>query len=469
VRKRFAALALIAACGGDAGLPPARSCQIARPALGLLHADGTRLADAMNRTIALRGVNAGGRAKTAPYAPFDFDPATSGDYDAKLAAYLDRAASWGIDAVRVTYSWQAAEPVEGTPDAQYLARFDALLDGAAARGLWTIVDFHQDVYAEPYCGDGFPSWTLTDPPAPHDDCPNWSVEYTGDTDVMHAFDAFWSDAGGVQTKYRAMWSALAARETGRAGVIGFEPINEPSQGTADLATWEQATLAPFYMSMAGELRAIGPQLVFVDTTGLEGTLGSTGLPDPHGDGIVLAPHSYDPRAAFGGPPSPDVTARLMPWATLGAQWNVPVVIGEMGIPVDNPFAALHLRRNLQALDTLPLAGATWWEYSVSAALWNAEHFSIVNPDGSETPLVAELARPYARALAGDTAVEAWDPDARRFTITYRPSADGAPTELAEPTRQAWRIGALGACVDEQAGVVLVQPDPGASEVSISIE
>jgi len=461
---------VVAACSGNnAGLPPAPRCQIALPARGLLHADGTRLADAMNRTVALRGVNAGGRAKTAPYAPFDFDPATPGDYDAKLAAYLDRAASWGIDVLRVTYSWQAAEPTEGAPDAAYESRYDALLDGAAARGLWTIVDFHQDVYAEPYCGDGFPSWTLTDPPAPHDDCPSWSTEYTNDTDVMHAFDAFWSDTGGVQTKYRAMWSALAMRETGRAGVIGFEPINEPSEGTAVLATWEQATLAPFYVAMAAELRAIGPQLVFVDTTGLEGTLGSTGLPDLHADGVVLAPHSYDARAAFGGPPSPDVEARLQPWADLGAQWNVPVVMGEIGIPIDNAFAAVHLQRNLVALDALPLSGAAWWEYSVSAALWNSEHFSIVNPDGSETPLVAELARPFARALAGTGAVEAWDPDARRYTITFEPSADGAPTELAEPSRQTWQIGAIGACVDEQPGVVLVQPDPGVSQVSVSIE
>jgi endoglycosylceramidase len=460
----------VAACGGgDSGLPPAPRCAIALPARGVLHADGTRLADAMNRTIALRGVSAGGRAKFAPYAPFEFDPATPGDYDAKLAAYLDRAASWGIDALRVTYAWQAAEPTEGAPDAAYQARFDALLDAAAARGLWTIVDFHQDVYAEPYCGDGFPAWTLTNPPAPHHDCAAWSNEYTGDTDVMAAFDAFWSDAGGVQTQYRAMWSALATRETSRAGVIAFEPINEPSEGTAVRATWETATLAPFYASMAAELRAIGPQLVFVDTTGLEGSLGSTSLPDPNADGVVLAPHSYDPRAAFGGPPSPDVAARLMPWAALGAQWNVPVVIGEMGIPIDNPFAAVHLRRNLAALDTLAIAGAAWWEYSVSADLWNAEHFSIVNPDGSETPLVAELARPYPRAVAGTDAASSWDPDARRFTITYTPSAGGAPTELAEPSRQVWKIGAIGACVDEHDGVVLVQPDPGGAQVSVSME
>jgi endoglycosylceramidase len=469
VRRLALAALLAASCGDDAGLPPAPRCQIARPARGLLHADGTRLADAMNRTIALRGVNAGGRAKFAPYAPFDFDPATPGDYDAKLAAYLDRAASWGIDVLRVTYSWQAAEPTSGTPDDAYLARFDALLDGAAARGLWTIVDFHQDVYAEPFCGDGFPAWTLADPPAPHHDCPSWSSEYTGDAAVEQAFDAFWSDAGGVQTRYRAAWAALAAREAARAGVIGFEPINEPSPGTADAGTWERATLAPFYASMAAALRAIGPQLVFLDTTGVEGVLGSTELPDPHADGVVLAPHSYDPRAAFGGQPSADVQTRLAPWAALGAQWNVPVVIGEMGIPVDNPFAALHLRRNLAALDALPLAGAAWWEYSVSADLWNAEHFSIVNPDGSETPLVDELARPYARAVAGTDAASSWDPDARRFAITFAPSTDGAPTELAAPSRQAWRIGAVGACVDEEPGLVLVQPEPGVTEASVSLE
>ena len=37
-----------------------------------------------------------------------------------------------------------------------------------AHGMYTVVDFHQDVYSEVYCGDGFPGWTVADagPPPP---------------------------------------------------------------------------------------------------------------------------------------------------------------------------------------------------------------------------------------------------------------------------------------------------------------
>jgi endoglycosylceramidase len=463
-------LVAFAACGDDGRLPIAPHCAIDLPARGALHASGTQLQDALGRTITLRGVDAGGRAKFAPYAPFDFDPSTPGDHEAKLGAYLDRAAGWGIDLLRVTYSWQAAEPSSGAPDSAYLARFDALLDGAAARGLWTIVDFHQDVYAEPYCGDGFPAWTLAAPPAPHHDCPDWSSEYDGDSDVRAAFDALWANTGGVRDHYRAHWAALAAHEAGKPGVIGFEPINEPYPGTADRETWEQQTLAPFYADLAGVIRGAAPDaLVFVDTTGYEGVLSSTGLPKPAGDGIVLAPHSYDARALFGGKPDPDVQGRLAHWSSLAQTWNTPLVIGELGIPVDNPFAAPHARATWAALDALAIAGGAWWEYSVSADLWNGEHFSIVNADGSETPIVDELVRPYARALAGTDATTTYDPGAKRFAITYVPTAGGGPTELVAPSRATWRVGAVGACVDTRPGLVLVQPEPGISQVSVSIE
>ena len=69
-----------------------------------------------------------------------------------------------------------ASALDVMDDEAFLARYDALLDGAWARGMYTIVDFHQDVYAETFCGDGFPAWTIPDPkPAPHHDCPSGST------------------------------------------------------------------------------------------------------------------------------------------------------------------------------------------------------------------------------------------------------------------------------------------------------
>lgn len=150
----------------------ARVCTITPPPESTrLAANGTALVDDLGRVVFLRGVDAGGRSKFAPYVPFDFTD--EDDFPTKLAQYMDRAASWGIDAMRVPFTWAALEPVRGQDDEAWLAHYVAIIDAAWARGIWTVIDFHQDVYAENFCGDGFPSWTLSNPPPPSHDCPQW--------------------------------------------------------------------------------------------------------------------------------------------------------------------------------------------------------------------------------------------------------------------------------------------------------
>src|SRR5207245_7502383 len=128
------------------------------------------------------------------------------------------------------------------------------------------LDFHQDVYAENFCGDGFPSWTIPDPkPAPHHDCPTWGFEYFGDKAVQGAFDRLWAPGSTVRAALAAMWDRMAARYKDRPGVIGFEIINEPGWGSQDLATFEATTLSDFYVEAILRLRAAAPKtLVFVD-------------------------------------------------------------------------------------------------------------------------------------------------------------------------------------------------------------
>src|SRR5579871_341231 len=99
----IASLSLVAlsGCGGGSGAP-ADTCSITPPVLASsqLVAKGTELRDALGRVVFLRGVDAGGRSKFAPFVPFDF---SANGFDAALAAYLDRAASWGIDVLRVPF------------------------------------------------------------------------------------------------------------------------------------------------------------------------------------------------------------------------------------------------------------------------------------------------------------------------------------------------------------------------------
>jgi endoglycosylceramidase len=79
-----------------------------------------------------------------------------------------------------------------------------MIDAAwAARTSRVIVDFHQDVYASPFCGDGFPLWTLPGehgPAAPRLQ-QTGAIGYVLDPDVRGAFDRFWADENDVQGKF----------------------------------------------------------------------------------------------------------------------------------------------------------------------------------------------------------------------------------------------------------------------------
>jgi len=229
--------------------------------------------------VFLRGVDAGGRSKFAPYMPFEY--ASEDEFPSALASYMDRAASWGIDSMRVPFTWAALEPTQGHDDADWLSRYAQLLDAAWARGIYTVIDFHQDVYSECFCGDGFPCWTIANPQPPAHDCPLWGLEYLNDAGVEHAFDAFWASGSTVQSEYLAAWDVMIARFASAPGVIGFEPINEPFSGGASSGTFEATTLTDFFTRMIAHMHAQAPRsLVFVDPMGVDGAFVETTMNRP---------------------------------------------------------------------------------------------------------------------------------------------------------------------------------------------
>jgi endoglycosylceramidase len=446
--------------------PVARTCSIAQPAPSdwRLRADGTRLRDALGRVVVLRGLNAGGRSKFAPFMPFDYTPGT---FDAQLAAFMDRAKTWGINAMRVPFTWEAVEPTQGQDDQDFLKRYDALLDAAWAHGIYTVVDFHQDVYAQVFCGDGFPAWTVPDPkPAPHHDCPSWSLEYFDDKGVLTAFDTLWANASVVQDQLAAMWDRMVARYKDKPGVIGFEVINEPASGSMNSDVFESTVLTPFYTKMVGRMRAIAPNsLVFVDPLGFDGVVVHTSLSRPTGDGVVFAPHFYP--IGLADPAS--VQNNLSHWADVGTAWNVPVFVGEFGTSHDNSMATPFMSAHFDTFDALGLSG-TEWEYSVAKDPWNSETGSIVAPDGTEYPVAEAVQRPFARAVAGTSITTMFDTTTKTFTLSFAPTT--GTTEISLPKKpypNGVQIGLTGACVDTtHEGELLIQPDPGATSVSLRL-
>ena len=93
------------------GPRPMPTCEIGPVDAGALRVEDRRILDDLDREVLLRGANAGGRSKFAPYSPFDYD-----DFDSALEVYMDRPAAWGFSVLRVPFSWAAAEPEQGLWD-----------------------------------------------------------------------------------------------------------------------------------------------------------------------------------------------------------------------------------------------------------------------------------------------------------------------------------------------------------------
>jgi endoglycosylceramidase len=393
---------------------------------------GTRLLDELGREVILRGVNAGGRSKFPPFIPFDFTEST---FDQALGEYLDRVESWGHNVLRLPFSWEALEPERLMFDQVYVGRYHAMVEAAAARGLRVIVDFHQDVFARPYCGDGFPLWTLPQPvPDPPEDCTDWFMGYFSDDNVRGAFDRFWSNQDGIRDAFEDMWRYMAGQLWSQEGVIGFEVINEPAAGTADEDAWAATVLPLFYTELAAVIREVAPGApVFFDSTGVSSVTATIALELPEGGGLVFAPHYYDPTITVsGGWAGDDPTEAIGRWKAKADEWGVPAILGEFGIQRTDDRAAEYIRLNFNAFDQL-LMHATAWEYSRSAEDWNNEGMSLVDAEGSEAPHAAEIVRAYPAAVAGTITSFEYSAGRRSGTLVYEAQAGGL-TEIAVPAR-----------------------------------
>jgi endoglycosylceramidase len=473
--------ALLLGCvGAPTDVARARSAHWASPAPSSrrLTVEGPRLLDGLGREVMLRGVNVGNRAKMPPYLPFDLQPGES--VAAAADDFFARVAGLGADAVRLTFAWEAYEPTRGEYDAAYLGRYRLLLDAAHAHGLAVIVDFHQDAFASPFCGDGFPLWALGPIAhgAPHYDCgfPMWAIPaLLPFTSVSAAFDRLWNDTDGLQAAMETAWRRVAAELGTHPAVAAFEVMNEPAPGSVPPDTFDSVVLPEFSARMGRAIQeAAGATFPILWDGRINTAAPSSALRPPALPGAVFAPHYYEPLATLGfpfvieGAISADLTAQL----AARERWNMPVLVGEFGVPNQNWAKAAYLDFVLDTLDTLR-AHAMMWDASASATLWNGESFSALDPDRTEQPWVHAFVRPYPRAVAGTIAAFGWDAGAKSFTLDVTAATDGV-TEVYVPVRHLGvlpHISVVGAVTSQWVAareLLLVTAAPGASyRVSIT--
>jgi endoglycosylceramidase len=454
---------------GPGGEPPAEVAPL--PRLHAVRGERPGIFDEDGRQVVLRGVNLNFLAEYAR---------NNDGYDPTLPVTgetWDQIAAEGFDVVRLLLSWSKLEPERGHIDGGYVDEIRTAVEDAADRGLYVVLDMHQDAWG-PYVGtpEGVACPPGQEPSTGWDGAPEWATPApTGTTScrgaegeakpgsalVVDAWDRFYRDTDGIRTRLVAVWEHLAETLADEPNVAGYDLLNEPGHGQGDTAPpgllAEFPALGDFYAAAIGGIRrgedtaGIEPRPIFFE----QSVVGSPPPADFSDDpGLVFAPHLY-------GGSIVDLLTVDQSWELAFTQtraFATSLWIGEYGWfddPATHPEYVERLTRFGVREDGGPSdapgaapapfvpAGSAWWQWTTGCGdphrivdrdvepegpSWQYRLGSC--PDGDDHGVVPEwrtvVARPYARFAPGW--IEALTSDGAAGTLDLRASG-------AEPGQQ----------------------------------
>ena len=189
---------------------------------------GRWITDSQNRVVIVHGLNM--VYKRPPYYPAKVG------FGADDATFL---ANHGFNAVRLGVIYKGVEPKPPSGGKRsyndaYLAQIANTQKTLASKGVFSQVDFHQDLFNEKFQGEGWPDWQVQDDGLanPRNGFPN---NYLTNPALNRAFDHFWANdlVGGVklQDEYAAAWQHVARIFRDSNWVLGYDVMNEPWPGS----------------------------------------------------------------------------------------------------------------------------------------------------------------------------------------------------------------------------------------------
>ena len=476
--------AALSACGAPADTGEGQSeAGSLRP---LSVSSDSRIVDDRDREVLLRGVNITSLGEywqgSAAHPPTQ--ATTDADWDAMAAR--------GLQVVRLIVHWSLLEPERGQLDTDYLDQIEAYVEQAAAHGMYTVIDMHQDAYsafiftaADESCPegawpgkgwDGAPAWaTITD---------GLSTCVTGDRNsapaVIAAWNHFYDNTDGIRDRFVATWAAVAERFAHRPEVAGYDLINEPETSRPSLE------LMPIYDALLAELiaeiRATGSeQLIFLEPTLPAGDT-SLGLlfPDPERMGVeavnlVGATHNYAESIDVTGLTIEATNALL--WAMAENQ-GTGLWIGEYGF-WSTDEAVLEVAARYAADEDRYAQGGAWWQWRQPCG----DPHSLERVDDAWQPIdtvihlnsldcikdtelgpteefLTLLGRGYPRAAPGRIELLESDPDSGRLLLEASGGGVGETLEVWTPTpassHEVWAEGLEDLSEEEVPGGRLIR-------------
>lgn len=71
---------------------------------------------------------------------------------------MKNCTKWGFNGIRLGMMWAGVQPRKDFYNETYLDTMQQLINMAGKHGIYTLIDYHQDIMGEIFCGDGIPTW-----------------------------------------------------------------------------------------------------------------------------------------------------------------------------------------------------------------------------------------------------------------------------------------------------------------------
>jgi len=353
----------------------------------------------------------------------------------------------------------------------------------AKRGVYTLVDLHQDVGSRRFCGEGFPEFYVDameqDPNSTLSRAATWpaplpfsfpQANHSGAVPALeeclkHDFGqyyltdrvgAMWQQlytpGSDLREGFLRYWRAVAGALGGKAHVLGYELLNEPSGFCLGNGTFsckdaaktlgnfvEGRYLTPLYQDAAKAIRALDKDTpIFYEATvtpKLQDPFPTLALGNETQQG--LAYHIYclpgDGDSAISGfmcERSQDAYTTLY-FSFLRKHLGVGGFLTEFGaVGGVNNGEIKHLQRLLGLADTM-FQSWTYWMLKLYRDFTTANSAqSLFDSNGEvESRKLATLSRTYAPAIGGTPTLMTYDPVSGDFHLRFTLDVSDAPTEI----------------------------------------
>ena len=454
IARKSARLALAVACAATAwGTAPASAAP--------LDHEGRWITDQRGRVVVLHGWNL--VSKVGSYRPEDTG------FGVDDARFLRRN---GFNTIRLGVIYKGLEPqppgADGRPrySGAYLDSIERTQRLLARHGIYTLLDFHQDLYNEKFQGEGWPDWQVLDTTAIGGlECPNdlrqgFPNNYVVNAGLNCAFDSFWDNrevlGAGLQDRYARAWQHVAQRFRDADRMAGYNIINEPWPGSdyptcispTGCPVFDTQVLEPFSERVIERIRRADARTTVWYTPLVVFDFGAD---SSHGDtGDERAGFAFNMYCLAGG----FLPANPVGDASCGETYEITLNNAEKQSEETGDALLLTEWGATNDLDVIAQVAELADEHLMSWQQWHycecddpttaGSGVQSVVKDPREPPRGENVnrgklrvsARPYPQAVAGTPLEWDFDLDSRRFELRY---STAAPTGGRLPRRVLTRV------------------------------